>query len=105
MSAALKERGNALLLWAVCTLFIPLLWVMQLLQALFGSPDRAHKMAVAIDENGNALFGGDPGMSISCRTGLALKANSAWAERVAPCIDFFFGKNHCINTANEISHN
>lgn len=88
-------RCRALKLWLLCTLFLPLLWLMQLLQALFGSVERSLNMAFSLDTCGNALFGGDPRMSISERTGLALMAGKRWAKIVAPLIDHFFGKNHC----------
>jgi hypothetical protein len=91
-----NSRSNAVLLWFVCSLFLIPLSVMQLLQALFGSPVRSHKMALAIDQCGNALFGGDPAMTISERVGRNLRAGKAWAKPVAAFIDFFFGKGHCL---------
>ena len=63
--------GAELELWLLCTGVLPLLWLMQGLQGLLGSPSRSVNMAVAIDACGNALLGGDPRMTISERTGLA----------------------------------
>lgn len=88
-------RRRALKLWLLCTVFLLPLWLMQLLQGLFGNPERSINMAFSLDTCGNALFGGDPRMSISERTGLALMQGKRWAQIVAPCIDFFFGQHHC----------
>lgn len=95
----MNERCRAVVLWVACTPALPILWAMQLLQALFGSPKRSIKMAIAQDGCGNALFGGDPDVSISTRTGRALLDGKPWAEFVAPIIDWFFGKNHCRDSA------
>ncbi len=92
-------RHRAIALWLLCTLVIPMLWLMQGLQALFGSPERSIRMAFAQDACGNALFGGDPRMSISERTGLGVMQGKRWARVVAPLIDAFFGKNHCRDEA------
>ncbi len=96
---AFKSRAIAVLLWGLCTVALPVLWVMQLMQALFGSVDRSIRMAVAHDQCGNALFGGIPTMTISARTGLALREGKRWARIVAPVIDFFFGEGHCAGEA------
>ena len=92
-------RATAVLLAVVCTLFSPLLVCVMLLQACFGSIDRAHNMALAVDMTGNAMFGGDPRMSISGRTGNGYILGYQWALIIAPCIDFFFGFGHCIGSA------
>ena len=86
-------------LWLMCVLVTPLLLLAMLVQALLGSAPRAQQMAVAYDECGNALFGGPPTETISRRTGLALIAGKRWAKIVAPCIDFIFGKGHCLANA------
>jgi hypothetical protein len=78
---------------------MPLLLTMMLLQAVFGSTSRAKGMALAQDQCGNALFGGNPKESISEHTGNALLAGKRWARIVAPMIDFFFGEGHCIANA------
>jgi hypothetical protein len=88
-------RRRALALWLLCTLVIPLLWLMQLLQGVFGSPERSINMAVSLDTCGNALLGGNPRQTISERTGLALIEGKRWARIVAPVIDYFFGPDHC----------
>lgn len=92
---ATKDRQRALKLWLLCTLCLPLLWLMQLLQALFGSVERSLNMAFSLDTCGNALFGGDPRMTISERTGLALMEGKRWARIVTSVIDYFFGADHC----------
>lgn len=94
-----RQRGEAVLLWLLCSVFVPGLVVMQLLQAALGDPERSRRMALAIDMCGNALLGGDPRETISARTGRNLIAGKRWARIVAPVIDFFFGENHCRNAA------
>lgn len=64
-------------------------------QAAFGSRDRALSMAVAYDECGNALFGGERNETISARTGNALIEGKRWARVVSPIIDAMFGAGHC----------
>jgi len=88
-------RRRAIALWLLCTLVIPLLWLMQLLQGVLGSPERSINMAVSLDTCGNALLGGNPRQTLSERTGLALLEGKRWARIVAPVIDYFFGKDHC----------
>jgi hypothetical protein len=77
-------------------LVLPILSILMLLQALFGSETRALSMAIAIDECGNSGFGGPPQQTISRRTGLALIAGKAWAVPASKFIDFLFGKGHCL---------
>lgn len=56
-------------------------------------------MTLAVDECGNALFGGDPHMSISGRTGNGVILGYRWALILAPAIDLFFGAGHCAESA------
>lgn len=93
------HRIKLIFIALLCTLFIPVLLVSMLGHAVFGVPKRALSMAIAIDGCGNALFGGNPAVTISERTGLGLKENAKWAKVVAPIIDFVFGKNHCLEAA------
>jgi hypothetical protein len=72
---------------------------MMVLQAIFGDVSRALSMATALDECGNSLFGGDPQMTISTRTGNGVILGYRWAKLLAPLIDFLFGKNHCADNA------
>lgn len=93
-------RKQLLLLWMICTVFMPVLSIAMFIQAAFGSESRAKAMAVAQDECGNALFGGPPEQTISTRTGNALIEGRPWAKVVAPVIDYFFGKGHCLANAS-----
>lgn len=77
----------------------PFINLLMILQALGGSPTRAYNMELAFDFLCNALFGGDPAVSISERTGNGVILGYKWAINIAPVIDFFFGKNHCANKA------
>lgn len=92
-------RLKLLVLWILCTLLVPILVLAMLLQVLLGSTSRANSMAVAFDECGNALFGGQATETISRRTGLAVIAGKRWAKTLAPFIDFFFGTGHCAENA------
>lgn len=92
-------RVTLLALWFVCAIAMPVLCLMQLLQALLGDVRRSQSMAVAIDSCANALFGGKPNDTISARTGRGVEEGLVWAVKIAPVIDFFFGKDHCKNEA------
>ena len=96
-----RTRRRAILLWCVCTLVVPALWIMQGLQALFGSPERSVRMAFAKDACGNAMFGGDFRMTISERVGLAAMQGKRWAPPVARIIDAAFGAGHCADEARQ----
>jgi hypothetical protein len=91
-------RAKLLGLWLLCLVAMPLLLLVMFVEALAGS-QRAEQMALAQDEEGNAMFGGPATQSISTRTGNALICGERWAHFVAPCIDFIFGKGHCLANA------
>lgn len=96
-----SERLRALKLWIACTVVLPILWIMQLGQALLGNTERSINMACALDACGNALFGGDFRMTISERVGLAAMAGKRWAPPVARIIDAAFGAGHCADEARQ----
>jgi hypothetical protein len=95
MISRLKLTLLAIVIW----LLAPLVNTLMVGQSLFGSESRAHNMELAFDCCGNALFGGDPAVSISERTGNGVILGYAWAIRLAPVIDFFFGAGHCAANA------
>lgn len=92
-------RRQLLALWLLCAIAAPLLVLAMLVQSIAGSSTRARSMAVAFDECGNALLGGDARETISRRTGLAVIAGKQWAILAAPCIDYIFGAGHCAENA------
>lgn len=94
-------RQKLFLIWVLCSIATPILIIAMLVQLVAGSTTRAQSMAVALDECGNSLFGGDAQETISRRTGLALIAGKRWAKVVAPAIDFLFGKGHCLANATD----
>jgi hypothetical protein len=94
-------RFKLFLIWVLCAIATPVLIIAMLAQLVAGSVARAQSMAVALDECGNSLFGGDAQETISRRTGLALIAGKRWAKVVAPVIDFLFGKGHCLANATD----
>jgi len=98
------SRWTVIKLAIVCALLSPLLVCLMLGQAFFGSIDRAHNMALGVDMTGNALFGGDPRMSISARTGNGVILGDRWAVILAPVIDSFFGSGHCMDAATILNH-
>lgn len=90
-----KTRSQLLILCVLCILVTPILLIGLLWHTLVGSQIRALRMAIALDECGNALFGGLPTETISSRVGRrALSGLPIWTlcER---SIDFFFGRGHC----------
>lgn len=93
------SRVQLLLVWVLCLVTSPVLFIAMACQAAFGSRDRALSMAVAYDECGNALFGGTRGETISARVGNGLIQGKRWAKIAAPCIDLLFGKGHCLANA------
>lgn len=95
------SRLKLFAIWMLCVVVVPILIAAMLAQVVLGSRPRATSMAVAIDECGNALFGGDAQETISQRTGLALIAGKRWAKILAPLIDSIFGKNHCLENARD----
>lgn len=72
-------------------LLILLLWI----QTLVGAKDRALKMAIGIDQAGNAGIGGSEDETISSRAGRAKRDGKRWGPAAVAFIDFFFGKGHC----------
>lgn len=93
------NRFQLLGIWVMCVLATPALLLLMLYDSLLGSTVRAKNMEIAADEEGNALFGGPPQQTISERTGNALVTGERWAHFVAPVIDLFFGKGHCLANA------
>lgn len=88
------NRGRLFILAIVCTLVMPLLAVIMIVQALLGGA-RAKRMAIAIDQCGNAGLGGSEDETISSRTGRHANAGDKWAICLQWVIDLFFGKGHC----------
>ena len=88
-------RRRLLLLWMLCAAIAPLLVLAMLAQSIFGSVTRAQAMAIAFDECGNAMLGGDARETISRRAGLALIAGKRWGRIAVPIIDRIFGAGHC----------
>jgi hypothetical protein len=88
------SRKIAVLLWMVCVLVAPILLIVQLVQALFGSVDRSTRMAIAFDQVGNAMFGGSEDETISSRAGRAMSEGRTWACIFCRLLDIF-EKDHC----------
>ena len=61
--------------------------------------DRLFNMAVAADEEGNAIGGGKANETISGTVGRALIKGSVWAKPASALIDGIFGQGHCANQA------
>ena len=99
-TSSLSYRGQQLLLWFLCAVLVPIFLVVMLIQILFGAAQRAHYMAISFDEAGNCAFGGDPTQTMSARVGDAWIKGQKWADYVAPIIDFFFGKGHCLSNVD-----
>lgn len=95
------SRARLFTLWVLCVAVTPVLLMAMLVQTVAGARERALNMAVAFDQSGNALFGGDPRQTISTRTGRALLAGKRWARIAAPVVDALFGAGHCLSHAND----
>ena len=61
------SRLYAFMMWFICLCACVLIIVVQLLQAIFGSTQRAINIAIGVDQTANALLGGLPGETISAR--------------------------------------
>lgn len=94
------NRFKLVILWALCTIAMPVLSIAMLIQAVFGSEPRAKSMAIAQDECGNALFGGPPEQTMSARTGDGMILGHRWALICGPIIDFLFGPGHCLSNVD-----
>lgn len=88
-------------LWGLCVMVSPLLMVAMLGFALAAKNDRAFYMAYACDEAGAVAIGGPIGSTVSGRTGRALRDGRRWAKLLAPVIDLFFGRGHCLSHADD----
>jgi hypothetical protein len=88
-------------LWCLCLAVLPLLMLAMLGFALAAKNDRAFYMAYCLDESGAVAIGGPLGSTISSRTGRALLLGRWWAKILAPIIDYFFGRWHCLRHAND----
>lgn len=88
-------------LWLLCMAVIPPLMAAMLVFALGARNDRAFYMAYAYDQVGAVAIGGPIGSTVSSRTGRALSLGRRWAKLLAPVIDLFFGKGHCLSHAND----
>ena len=86
-------RIKALKLWLACALALIPLCLMQLLQAAFGSTDRSLRMAVAVDQMANALFGGSEDETLSART-----HRNQWTRAEALINKIFGDPEHCRNS-------
>ena len=78
-----------------CILVMPLLAIVMLGQATVGSKDRAQRMAIALDQCGNAALGGSEDETISSRAGRAKRDGKKWGYVAVWLIDGVFGKGHC----------
>ena len=64
-----RPRLQLIVMCILCTIVLPILLFGLFWHALVGSRVRALRMAIALDECGNALFGGLPTETISSRVG------------------------------------
>ena len=86
-------RLRLILLWVVCVLVVPVLILAQLLHAVLGNTSRSLKMAVALDQCGNALLGGSEDETISSHAGRRMH-EARWACVLCKFLDIF-ERDHC----------
>lgn len=97
---SIKFRLTQALFWFGLLPLVPIYMIVMIFDALFGSAERAHQMALTLDETGNALLGGAANQTFSARTGDAWIQGKRWGKIVGPVIDFFFGKGHCLSNVD-----
>jgi hypothetical protein len=94
------SRTRLIILALACIVAMPLLAVLMVAQAIIGG-NRALRMAIAIDQCGNAALGGSEDETISSRTGRHAIAGKRWALMLERFIDLLFGKGHCRESIGE----
>lgn len=95
------SRSRIIILALICSVVAVLVAVLLPLIALFGETHRAWRASIAIDQVANALTGGSEDETISSRTGRAQRDGALWGRLFAPCVDLFFGKDHCRDNIGE----
>lgn len=91
------SRLQNLALWIFCVVLVPICLVLMLYQILFGNVQSGHNAAVDFDYAGNSVFNGPDNQTMSSRVGDAYLQGKSWAKVIAPMIDLFFGKGHCLS--------
>ena len=94
-------RLRILLLCAMCVLCMPILAVVMVGQSLIGSIDRALRMAVALDQCGNAALGGSEDETISSRAWRAKQQGEPYGALAVWIIDAGFGAGHCQQSSGQ----
>ena len=89
------KRWACLLLLLLCLLALPLLALVLLVQCTVGSPERALRMAIGLDQAGNAGLGGHEDETISSRAWGAYLRGEPYGKLAVRVIDAGFGKGHC----------
>ena len=89
------NRLRTMLLCLACVLLMPIIAIIMLGHAVLGSKVRALRMAVALDQCGNAGLGGSEDETISSRAGRAAQDGEPWAPLAVALIDGIFGAGHC----------
>jgi hypothetical protein len=97
------SRSQLLLVWVLIVVSTPFALIVLLIDILAGADKRAKTIAIAFDEVGNTIFGGQPNVTISEKTGNALLEGKLWAKIAAFVIDGMFGKGHCLSNATKKS--
>lgn len=92
-----KYRFQNLSLWALCVILIPIFLTIMFFQILFGDAKFGHNAAVDFDYAANSTIGGLDNETMSSRVGDAYLQGKRWAKFVAPIVDLFFGKGHCLS--------
>ncbi len=83
------------LLCLFCVVVLPIIGAAILGHALVGSQKRALRMAIGIDQVGNAAIGGSEDETISSRAGRARRDGKWWGKYAVAFIDALFWDGHC----------
>lgn len=84
-----------LLLLLLCLLALPVLALVLIVQCTVGSPERALRMAIGLDQAGNAGLGGSEDETISSRAWGARQRGEPYGALAVRIIDAGFGQGHC----------
>lgn len=93
------SRFNLLLCWLLIAALLPFVMVAFLLAVLFGDLKVAINTAIALDQSGNAIIGGNPDETISSACGRIIAAGrwGHWRYWFGLLIvDRLFGRGHCV---------
>jgi hypothetical protein len=95
------SRVKLFLIWILCVIVSPLVFLGMLGYIIFGTATQALNTMVEFDEVGGFIISGQKERTVSAYTGLAESQGKIWAVILGNVIDLMFGKGHCLNAAKK----